>query len=646
MAGNIKGITIEFRGETTKLDKALSKIKSESKQVDKELKDVNRALRFNPRNAELLQQKFGLLKQKVDQTEKELRQFKNAERQLKAQGVSKTSAEFQRVRREIIQAESKLKHFNGQLRATKYANITNMGNAFRSAGAGLRSAGVNASIGAAAMIMAGKKLLGLTETQEQAENKLIEIYKTRMGVNKKAAKSTMQVATALQKEGVIGDEVTLSGAQQLATFAKMPATVNKLLPAMDNLLVQQKGYNATADDAKNIANLFGKAMQGQTGALKRVGISFTDAQAEILKTGTEEERAAVLAEVVTQNVGNMNKAFAKTDAGKLQQVKNSLGDFGERLGAALLPVLGQLADFLNNNVLPAIETIVAFIESHPIVAKIAVAVTALLAIGGPLLIFIGSLISAIGSIMTVLPAIGAAFSALAGPVGIVLAIIAALVAIGVVLYKNWDKIKAKAAEIKAAVGSAFAQLKNKLSGIFNSIRATAASVWTSIKEKITSPIRTAVNFVKTAIAKLKKILSGKLSFPKIKLPHFKLSGKFSLKNMTVPHLSVKWYKKGAIFDSPTVSAIGYGEAGPEGIIPLSGRAMQPFASAIAENFDGGGIDYERLAAAVVGALQAVNTDVVINLDGQKIAQVQAPYTNAAVNQLQARQARKLGLVGV
>ena len=52
----------------------------------------------------------------------------------------------------------------------------------------------------------------------------------------------------------------------------------------------------------------------------------------------------------------------------------------------------------------------------------------------------------------------------------------------------------------------------------------------------------------------------------IKLPHFKLSGKFDLKSMSVPKLSVSWYKTGGIFDSPSV--IGIGEAGPEAVVPL------------------------------------------------------------------------------
>ena len=102
---NIKGITIEFAGNTTKLDKAIRSIKTETKSVDQELKEVNRSLRFNPKNAELLQQKFTLLKQKVDLTEKELKEFRAIEAQLSAQGVSKQSSEWMRVRRNIIEAE-------------------------------------------------------------------------------------------------------------------------------------------------------------------------------------------------------------------------------------------------------------------------------------------------------------------------------------------------------------------------------------------------------------------------------------------------------------------------------------------------------------------------------------------------------------
>lgn len=582
MAGNIKGITIEFRGDTTKLDKALRQVKNDAKGVDQQLKEVNRALRFNPNNAELLRQKFDLLKQKINQTEIELKEFKNIEKQLKAQNVSKQSEEWMTVRRQIIEAESKLKHFNAELTKVKYANITALGNSFKTAGQNMRMAGMYSTIGAAAMITSGKKLLELSATQENAERKLIEIYKTRMGANKQAAQSTMELASALQKQGVIGDEVTLSGAQQLATFAKYPSTVNKLLPAMDDLLVQQKGYNATAEDATSIANLFGKAMMGQTGALKRVGISFTEEQEKVLKFGTEEEKAAMLAEVVTQNVGHMNKVFAETDEGKMAQLRNTFGDIGERLGVILLPALGQLADFINAHILPALEKMMGFLENHPGIAKFAVALTVLLAVLGPVLIIFGALASAIGSIMTVVPLLGGAFAALAGPVGIVIGIIAALIAVGVLLYKNWDTIKAKAAEVWANIQNAvqvvvnrirtnFNTLKATLTALWNGIKTTASTVWNAIKTAITSPIQTAMNTVKTIINKIKGFFPLKVGkiFSNMKLPHFSIKGSppFGIGGKGVkPSISVSWYAQGGIFNSPSV--IGVGEAGPEAVIPI------------------------------------------------------------------------------
>ena len=200
---------------------------------------------------------------------------------------------------------------------------------------------------------------------------------------------------------------------------------------MENLLAQQKGVNATSEDAVNIGNLMGKVLQGQTGALKRVGISFDENQEKVLKYGTEEERAAMLAEVINQNVGNMNETLADTPAGKMQQLSNSLGDIKEGIGAALAPVLADLANFVSEKLVPALEKVVAFLQEHPAIAKVAVAIAGVLAVGGPLLIMLGS-------ILTIAPMIGTAFTALAGPIGIVIAAIAAAIAIGVALYKHWD----------------------------------------------------------------------------------------------------------------------------------------------------------------------------------------------------------------
>lgn len=164
-----------------------------------------------------------------------------------------------------------------------------------------------------------KDLSGAYAIQIQAETQLQTVMRQRMSATEEEIQSIKNLASAQQELGVIGDEVQLSGAQQMATFLTEKQSIDTLLPAMNNLLAQQKGLNATTQDAVTVGNLMGKAMQGQTSALTRVGITFSEAQEKVMKFGSESERAAMLAEIITQNVGNMNAELAKTDPGKQKQ---------------------------------------------------------------------------------------------------------------------------------------------------------------------------------------------------------------------------------------------------------------------------------------------------------------------------------------
>lgn len=195
-----------------------------------------------------------------------------------------------------------------------------------------------------------KSLTDAYDVQVEAETKLETVMRQRMSATEAEIQSIKDLCSAQQQLGVIGDEVQLAGAQQISTFLQTREALETLIPAMNNLVAQQKGLNATSGDAVNIGNLLGKAMQGQTAALRRVGITFTEAEEKAVKYGTEQERAAALAKIITNNVGEMNAALAATPSGKMKQAANNIGDLQERLGG-MVKELQPGITFINQTVL-------------------------------------------------------------------------------------------------------------------------------------------------------------------------------------------------------------------------------------------------------------------------------------------------------
>lgn len=418
----------------------------------------------------------------------------------------------------------------------------------KTVGAALAKSGALITAISVPLIAGINKALGAYQTQLEAETKLTEIYKTRMGASEGAAKATMDYASALQKVGVVGDEVTLSGAQQLATFAKYPDTVDALLPAMDNLLVQQHGLNATTADAVSVANLMGKAMNGNTGALKRVGITFDKDQEKILKYGNEMERAAVLNEVITQNVGNMNEVMAQTPLGKIQQMKNALGDMKEQLGAQLAPVVASLAQWVSEKVVPALEKVMAFMGKHPIIAKIVVGLTAVLAVLGPLLVILGTITMSVGALIPVVTAVSA-------PIWGVVAAVAAIAAGLIYAYTHSEKFRELVNKLAKVIGSvlkaALDVAKAKFQAFINVVKTVItwiSNLWAKIKDfgsgvydKMAGPFSKAYNKIKEIVDKIKNffpISIGKI-FSNIKIPEFSMT-KGDFNNGKAPRVTYVW----------------------------------------------------------------------------------------------------------
>lgn len=187
---------------------------------------------------------------------------------------------------------------------------------------------------------------GLTRAyaiQQEAETKLASNMRNTIGASDAEIQSIKDLCSAQQQLGVIGDEVQLAGAQELAVHVRHTETLKTLIPAMNDMIAKEKGLSATQESATNIAKMLGKVMDGQVTVLRRYGITASDAQLEVLKLGTEEERAAVLSQLIADKMGGVNRELAKTSSGQVQQLTNALGDLGEQVGGVLTKVQPYVA---------------------------------------------------------------------------------------------------------------------------------------------------------------------------------------------------------------------------------------------------------------------------------------------------------------
>ncbi len=148
---------------------------------------------------------------------------------------------------------------------------------------------------------------------------------------------------------------------------------------------------------------------------------------------------------------------------------------------------------------------------------------------------------------------------------------------------NWssgyENIKSTAASkmeaAKSNISSKLETIKSDFSSKLNNAFSTVSSVMENIRAKFSEKMEAAKSVVSGAIEKIKGFFNFEWSLPSIKLPHFSISGSFSLDPPSVPHFGIEWYKTGGIMTNPTVFGMNGtrlmvgGEAGAEAILPLS-----------------------------------------------------------------------------
>lgn len=602
MAGNVKGVYIEFRGDTTQLDKALRQVGNETKKIDQNLKQVNNALKFNPTSVDLWRQKQQLLTQKINETKDKLSLLRQQQEAMDAAGVDKQSAEYQKLQREIITTESKLKTFEGQLKQIGNVNLKAASEQFKEWGSSLEDAGRKMQgLSAAAAVVVGSlgAIAYKSGTAADDMNTLSKVYSI----------STQD----LQKYSVAADLVDVSVEDIAKSHVKLEKSMysaqdgsKTMTEAFDKLGVSIKDSNGDLRDSDSVWQDVVKSLGSMENETERDAIAMQlmgksaaqlnpliEDQGETYKNLTDTLKKYDLDFVDQETLDGANEFNDALDTMKAIGTV-AISTVGSQLAAYLAPALEKVVDWVGklaqwlSTLSPEVLTIIGVIAG--VVAAIA-----------PVLIILGKLATGISSILNLANMLGVGIGALASPIGIAIAVIGALIAIGVLLYKNWDTIKAYANSlktylittwnnIKTSVTNTVNNIKSTLSNAWANIKNTATTMWNNIKTAITTPVTSAYNTVKGWIQKLKNLFPLKVGkiMTGLKVPHIKVSGgkaPFGIGGKgSVPHISVDWYKRAMedpyMFSSPTL--FGAGEAGDE---MLYGRSalMRDIREAVGNN---------------------------------------------------------------
>lgn len=186
----------------------------------------------------------------------------------------------------------------------------------------------------------------------------------------------------------------------------------------------------------------------------------------------------------------------------------------------------------------------------------------------------------------------------------------------------WNAVKSAVSNvwngIKSNVSNAINNVKSAISNGLNSAKSTVSNILGNIKEKFSSVFDKTKDIVKNAIDKIKSFFNFSWSLPKIKLPHFSISGKFSLNPPSIPKFSVSWYKDGAIFTKPTLfntpyGLKGVGEAGAEAVLPI--EKLEDYISGAIERTQNA-VNLNALASAIE---DLANRPINLYANGRQIA---------------------------
>lgn len=628
----ISGITVEIGGDTTKLTEALKGVDKSLKDTETQLKDVNKLLKMDPSNVELLRQKQELLGKAVKDTKTRQEELTKALEQAKSAGdTEENRREQDLLQRELIETSQKLEDLQNQYKKT---GPTLESISAKTGEMAEKTRGLSTAAGAAAVGMIGMAAKAASTADDLQTMSNVTGFSVEELQKLKYASDFVDVSYETMTGSI--QKLTKQMASGNAAFDTLGISVTNADGSMrsanevwwETVAALGEVTNETERDQISM-ELFGKSAMEMAGvvddggaALKQLGED-AEATGNILSTDAVQD-AATFNDKIDELKGKASMAFMEA---------------GATLAETLVPALEKLVEVVTN-------VLKWFGNLDGTTQTVILTVLGLVAAISPVL----GLISTLTGLAA---ALNVAMLPMIGTIALIVAGIAALVAAGVWLYKNWDTVKEKTVElwtklretwegIKTAISEKVQAIKDKVTSIFDNIKSTiqdrveliktvVGAAFQIVKDKILTPIENAKEKIREIVDKIKGFFSGlSISLPHIKLPHFSINGSFSLNPPRVPRLSIDWYAKamqnGMILDRPTIfgasgnSLLAGGEAGRE--IVVGANSLMGM-----------------IQKATTGARPNVNVSVVVNGNvdnydalaetiGQKLAQQMARQQRA------------------
>ena len=569
------------------------------------------------------------------------------------------SAEIGNLKKNINEAKKEISGFKDQVaKASKNVDAD-----FKKLSEGIKKGG-KVMVSSVAAVGAAFLALGpATEKYRQSQAQLASAFEASGGTADEAKKAYNDLYR------VLGDN---DAATETAThIAKL--TTNEKEQAQWTTIC--KGVWATYGNSLPIESLteaanesakVGKVTGVLADALNWAGVSEDEFNKKLAACNTQQEREKLIRETLNGLYDDAAAKYEKNNAAILAQneAQAKLNEAMAKLGEVAAPIITMLttlgADVLTaitpyiqsfaENYLPKIQEVLGivaeklgealkFLLEHKailaVMAGIIVGIVAAIglynAVAAVKAAMDAAQVTTLGALIAAQLAQAAAMAVAIAPYIAIVAAIAAVIAIIVLCIKHWDEIKAvvikvahaiaeKVEEMKTKAVESFNNLKEGIANRVEAIKSSVAEKFNAIKQKILTPIQNAKDRVKELIDKIRSFFNFKWSLPKLKMPHLKITGEFSISPPSVPKFSVDWYARGGVFDKPTLFTSGgrlggLGEAGAEAIVPLENNTqwLDKIADRLSAKFGGG-------------------RNIVLQVDGKTFGQISVDSINALTKQ--------------